>query len=225
MEIAPARELKVGRIVETTLDVVERCAVPAAIYVIAMTLVNGAIAYFGLGYSSGLQEVAKGALSFIFAIVATYLLVDAMLRRFDYIGKDTDDVIVAFALFSIVYSIAVGVGFLLIVFPGLYMMARWSVAQPTLIANGMGAFDAMKESWARTKGSEFPILIVILILIVVPAAIAFFIGTQFADDNAAGIAIAQLVSAISSMLGIAMGVALYRLIIVDTKMAEVRTFD
>ena len=42
-----------------------------------------------------------------------YLLLDAMLRKHGYIPPDADDAILAYAGFSIIYSLAVGLGFLL----------------------------------------------------------------------------------------------------------------
>lgn len=225
MDIAPARELKTGRVIETTLDVVERCAIPAAIFVVVLTLLNGTMAFFGLTYTSIAQQVSLAVAGFVIAVVAAYLLIDAMLRQHGYIQPDADDVIVSYAVFSVIYSLAVGVGFLLIIFPGLYLMARWSVAQPLLIAQVKGPIAAMKDSWERTRGSEFAILVAILVLVVVPGVISLLAGTQFEPDDPIGIGITQLISSASSMLGIGMAVALYRLIVVEREASEAKTFE
>ena len=37
-------------------------------------------------------------------------------------------------------------------------MARWSIAQPLLVARGDGVMAALGESWERTKDKEFQIL-------------------------------------------------------------------
>jgi len=224
MDIAPSRELKTGQLIEATLDIVERCAVPAALFVAALALANGAIAYFGQSYTSIPQEVAKGVAGFVAAVVAAYLLFDSMLRRHGFIQPDADDVILPYAGLSIVYSLAVGLGFLLIIFPGLFLMARWIVAQPLLIAQGKGVIASMKESWERTRGSEFAILVAVLVLIILPAIIGTVAGMQFGAEDPVGIAITQVISAVSSMLGIGMGVALYRLIVADRDAGTARTF-
>jgi hypothetical protein len=225
MNIAPARELKTGQVIEATLDIVERCVVPAAAFVVGLALANGAIAWFGLHYTSIAQQVAMGVAGFVVAVVAAYLLFDVMLRKLGFIQPDADDVIVPYALLSILYSLAVGLGFLLIIFPGLYLMARWSVAQPLLIAQGKGVIASMKESWERTRGSEFAILVAILVLVVLPGVISMFAGIQFEPDDPIGIAITQRVSSIASMAGIAMGVALYRLIVAERDASTARTFE
>lgn len=225
MDIAPSRELKTGKVIEGTFDVVERSAVPAAIFVVIMALANGAIAYFGVDYSSVPQQLAQTVIAFIVAIIAAYLLFDAMLRKSGFIREDADDVILPYAGLSILYSIAVGIGFLLIIFPGLYFMSRWSVAQPVLIAQGKGVIASMKDSWERTRGSEFAILVAVLVLVVLPGVASMLIGTQFEPDNLIGISVTQGLSAVASMLGIAMGVALYKLIVFDRDGGTAKTFE
>lgn len=225
MDIAPARELKTGRVIEATLDVVERCALPAVIFVAGLTVTNGAMAYFGLSYTSIAQQVALGGAGFVISVIATYLLLDAMLRRHGHIQPDADDAILAYAAFSIVYSLAVGLGLLLIVFPGLYLMARWSVAQALLLAQGKGPIEAMKDSWERTSGSEFAILVAIVVLVIVPGVISMLAATQFEPDDPLGIGLVQLISSAASLLAVAMSVALYRLIVVDRDSSAASTFD
>ncbi|WAT18583.1 glycerophosphoryl diester phosphodiesterase membrane domain-containing protein [Aurantiacibacter sp. MUD11] len=225
MEFQAARELKIGSIINATLDVIERNMVPALIFVMVVTAVNAAIAYLGLSYTSFTRELAKGAIAFVFAVAAAYVLFEVMLRKGNLVERKSDEELLGYALLSILYSLGVGIGFILIIFPGLYFMARWSVAQPLVIARGNGAIEAMKESWERTKGSEFSILIAIVILIIVPAAISFLVTTGFEPDDLLGITISQLISSASSMIGIAMGGALYRLIIAGPDGAMAKTFE
>ena len=70
MPVAPPRELKIGSIIEETLGVLERSSVPALLFVVALTLVNGATAYFGLEYTSFGQQAAKGVLGFTIGVAA-----------------------------------------------------------------------------------------------------------------------------------------------------------
>lgn len=225
MEIRPPRELKIGNIVNETFDVIENCAVPAIIFVLVLAAANSAIAYFGADYTSMTRELAKSAIAFVVGVCAAYALFEVMLRKSGLIERKAEEVILAYAGLSILYTLGVGLGLIIFIFPGLYFLARWSVAQPLLIARGTGIVDAMKQSWERTKGSEFAILVVVALLIVVPVAVSYLVSTGFEADDPLGIVIAQTISAISSMLAIGMGVALYRLIIARQDGITVKTFE
>jgi len=54
--------------------------------------------------------------------------------------------------FSMMYACAVGLGLLLFVMPGIYLLLRWALT-PYVIADGnICTFDAMRRSWALTSG-------------------------------------------------------------------------
>jgi hypothetical protein len=213
MPVAPPRELKIGSIVDETLGVLERCALPALIFVVVLTLLNGATAYFGLEYTSFGQEAAKGVLGFTVGVAGAYFLLEAMLRKTGFLGRDSEDAFLPYVGLSILYILGVGLGLILIILPGLFLMARWSVASPLVIVHGGGPIKAMQESWERTKGNEFPILVAIIILFGLLMAISIFASFQFEPEDPVGIIVTQFVSSATSLIGIAMGVALYGLIV------------
>jgi len=54
-------------------------------------------------------------------------------------------------------GVGIAIGFLLLVLPGIYLWARWSLVAPLVIGEGAGVSDAISESWARTQGLVAPV--------------------------------------------------------------------
>lgn len=77
---------------------------------------------------------------------------------------------------SIVMSVAVGFGFLLLVIGGIIMMLAWSVAVPVLVVEKTGVFGAFGRSAELTKGHRWAILglfVLVLLLSGVLSAATF----------------------------------------------------
>jgi len=210
--VAP-RELKIGAIIDKTLAVLERAAVPALIYFAALTVINGAITYFTLAMIAPLQALAIGLLKMVVGIVAGYLLLDAMVRKTGLRSGKGEDVFLTFFGLSLLSGLAVLVGFVLLIIPGLFLIARWSIAQPLVVARGDGVMQAFGESWARTRGNEFQILIAMLALFAVFLAIVIAATVLFEKTDIVGIVIGQVGSSAMSAVSLALGVALYGLIV------------
>lgn len=219
-----ARELKIGMIVEGTLGVLERCMVPALIFVVVVGLINAAATYYGLAYTTMTQQLAKGLFSMTISIVASYALLHTMLRKLGFLPQGTEDAFLPYIGLSVLYTLGVGLGFILIILPGLFLMARWSVASPLLLVRGKGVIKAMKDSWEQTKGNEFPIIIAVVLLMILFVGISFGAGIVFGPEDPVGLVIGQIASAIGSAIGIALGVALYRLIVIGRDEEAVQTF-
>ncbi len=226
MQVTPARDLKIGRILEVAFDIIEQNAVVAIAYIVILTAVTGAVAYFGVDYNSFVQEIGKQFITFLVGIVAAFLLLVAMLRKGGFLQRDADESFLPFVGLSFLTAIGVTIGFLLIIFPGLYLMSRWLLAPSVLVTKGSGVIDSMKESWERTGGSEFSILVVVLILIVVQVGGGFMATQSFGPTSPVGITIAQLLGAATSIVSTATGVALYKLLVADRDGAVMKkTFE
>jgi hypothetical protein len=213
MAIAATRDLKIGVIIDKTLGVLERTAVPALIYFAALTLVNGAITYFTGAMIAPLQVLAIQLLKMVVGIVAGYLLLDVMVRKTGLLSRKGDDAFMTFFGLSLLSGLAVFVGFILLVIPGLFLIARWSIAQPLVVARGDGVRQALGESWERTRGNEFQILIAMLALLVLFIAVVIAGTALFEKTDLIGIVVTQAGSSAISAVSLAMGVALYGLIV------------
>lgn len=58
---------------------------------------------------------------------------------------------VSLVLIGIPMTIAIGIGTLLLVLPGIYLAARWRLAVPILIARDADVIEAMRASWRETE--------------------------------------------------------------------------
>ncbi len=80
---------------------------------------------------------------------------------------------------GIVIGVAVAVGFLLLIVPGVYLALRWAVAAPVLVVEKAGIFAAMERSAGLTQNHRWGIfgLVVLYVLfaVVVQVVIALII--------------------------------------------------
>jgi hypothetical protein len=58
----------------------------------------------------------------------------------------------AVALASILAAIAIGIGLILLIIPGLILMTFWSLIVPWIVVGGSGAMDSFAKSWRTVKG-------------------------------------------------------------------------
>ena len=212
MPIPTPRSLKTGTVIDKSLGVLEVCARPALIFAVVVTAINAAVKYLTVEMVAPMDQLAIGLGTFAIGVVATYLLIDAMLGETGLRDRSEKDVFLPFVVLSILYTLGVLAGLFLIVIPGLVIMARWSLAQPMLMAQGLGAKRALGESWSRTSGAEIQILLAMLALLVVPIAVIIACGILFDPADAIGIVVSQLATSATTLVSAAMGVALYGLI-------------
>lgn len=221
MPVAPPRELKAGTIIDETLGVLERCAVPFLLFVVVLTLLNAGVGYYGLEYTSVTQQILKGILAFTVSVAGTYFLYEAVLARTGLRSRGADDAFLPFIGLAIITALAVMAGFVALILPGLYLIARWSVAAPVLIVGGKGPIKAMQDSWERTKGSDFSIFVAVLLFYGVPTLASIAMSVVFGPEDPLGIGLSQLASAVATALGVAMAVALYGRLIGGKEEAKV----
>ena len=212
MAIAAHRELKIGTIIDKALAVLERTATPALIFFVALTAVNFVIKYFTAN-ASPLSQLAAVPLQIVIAVFFSYQLLKTMIDRTGLRSRGDKDVFLPYFGLTVLYGLAVLVGFFLLILPALFLIARWSLAQPLVVARGDGVMKAFGESWEKTSGNEFQIIVAALLLVLVPQILSVVAGAMFAKDSLLGIGLSQALGSLGSVMGMAMGVALYGMII------------
>ena len=213
MATAPLpRDLRIGTIIDKTFGVVGRCLVPALIYLVILTALNSAIAYFSPSTAPVKAQLIGALLKFVVGVLGAYGLVEAMVRKTGLRSRTDNEALLPYLGMSVLYILGVMVGFIAVVFPGLFIMARWSIAQPLLVGRGDGPRQALGESWERTKGNEFQILIALLVLLILPLAITLACSLLFDKTDIVGIVVGQLAASAMGVLQLAMSVALYALL-------------
>jgi hypothetical protein len=76
----------------------------------------------------------------------------------------------AVAIASILASIGIAIGFILIIVPGLILLTYWSLIVPEIVIGGAGALESFGRSWRTVRGYAWNVfgtfILVFLILIV-----------------------------------------------------------
>jgi hypothetical protein len=212
MAVAAQRELKIGAIIDKALAVLERSAVPALIFLVTLTAVNCVIDYFTWD-AAPMSQLGVTPLRIVIGVFFSYNLLKVMVDRTGLRSRGDADVFLPYFGLTILYGLAVALGLILLVIPALFLIARWSLAQPLVVARGDGVMKAFGQSWERTSGNDFPIIIAVLVLVMIPMAIAVTAGLMLTKGTLIAIIVAQIATSVSSLLGLAMGVALYGMLI------------
>lgn len=214
----PPRELKIGTIIDKAIGVLDRSLVPALIYLAIMSAATSAISYFAPDQTDVVQQLVGALLKFVAGVVGAYLLLEAMVRRTGLRSPENRrgefDAFLPFLALSLLYIAGVILGFIVVILPGLIVMARWSIAQPLLIARGDRPREALGKSWELTKGNEFQILVAMVALYILPLAIMLAAGALFEKGDLVGIVVTQLAASAMSVIGTALSVGLYGLMVV-----------
>jgi len=87
-------------------------------------------------------------------------------------------------LTGIVAGIAIAIGFVLLIVPGLILLTWWAVFVPALVLEGLGLSDSLGRSRALVSGNFWPVLglIVVVILILIGASIVLSLILVPLDD-------------------------------------------
>jgi len=111
----------------------------------------------------------------------------------------------------------IGLGYLLLLLPGLYLAARTSAAMGMAAVEHSGLFASIAGSWTRTRGSVWPLVMVYAILLfpvialMVGLFVAQYIEYHFNDESIEVSVIANLAFGAVTMAGWAVAAAVYRL--------------
>jgi uncharacterized membrane protein len=124
----------------------------AVIGLILSALVQGALVRATISYSNGerasFADSARTGLSMVFPLIGLAILL----------------------------ALAVGIGFMFLLVPGIILYVMWSVATPALVAERTGVFAAFGRSRALTKGARWKVFGVELIIVLVWWAISAVVG-------------------------------------------------
>ena len=114
------------------------------------------------------------------------------------------------ALASILASIGIGIGFILIIVPGLILLTFWSLLVPEIVIGGAGALESFGRSWRTVRGYAWRVfgtfILVFLILIaaeIVLSAIFLFLPygwRSFIADLISGALVAPFLAAVVTLI-------------------------
>jgi hypothetical protein len=90
--------------------------------------------------------------------------------------------------FGILFAIAVAIGFLLLIVPGLILLTIWSVGAPAIVVERIGPVEAFGRSRRLVKGegwSVFATLLVVLLIVIGVGIVLAIIATPIGDGETA----------------------------------------
>ena len=171
----------------------------------------------------------------IFSLFGTFLLQAALVKavqdvrdgRVDLDFGQTVSAALPFvgsvALASILASIAIGIGFLLIIIPGLILLTFWSLIVPWIVLGGAGAMESFGRSWRTVRGYAWNVFgtYVLTFLIWIAAGIVLsvillalpYAWRNFISSVVSGTLVAPFVALVVTLV-------YYRLTAAHGKMAE-----
>lgn len=83
-------------------------------------------------------------------------------------------------LAGLLAGIGVALGFVLLIAPGLFLLARWSVVTPAIVLEGRSAVEALGRSWELVRGKTWTALgVVVVTLLVAAVANGVIVGLLF----------------------------------------------
>ncbi|HEV8460184.1 MAG TPA: hypothetical protein VGQ38_05690 [Gaiellaceae bacterium] len=139
---------------------------------------------------------AVGAIgAFIVAIVGLYLVQAALVQAVADVRDGRADLSLTMTLASVVDQlgsilvasilggIAIGIGLLLLLAPGLYLLTIWSVIIPVIVLEGVGALDSFGRSRELVRGYGWTVFGVILITVLINFAVHIVLAIVLSGLN------------------------------------------
>ena len=117
---------------------------------------------------------------------------------------------------SILLGIGVGIGFILIIIPGLFLLTIWSVAAPSLVIERKGVFAAFGRSRELVRGHGWQVFGVILVVFALSIIVSIIAAILASGLGTVGVAIAQwildiLLAPFTALIGAVLYFSLRRL--------------
>ncbi len=162
--------------------------VSAALIVFLPVAVLAAI-FSNSGAGSLLVSIVSIVASFWFTGVVVKLVQDVQDGRLDAslgeLFNSVTPVLFPLILLGIVAGIGIGIGFVLLIVPGLILITIWSVAAPALVLERTGVFESLGRSRALVRGNGWQVFGVIVAIFAITIVLAIIIGAIGAIGDSA----------------------------------------
>jgi hypothetical protein len=200
---ATGNRIEAGRVIGEAFDTYGKYFAP---------LLGGAVILIGIaGLINGLLRSTD---SFILGLLGSIVTLVATVLYTGYVVKLVQDVrdgrldqsmselfsaaapfIVTLILNGILYGLAVGIGLVLLIVPGLILITIWAVVAPSIVVENRGVIEAFGRSRELVRGNGwnvfFAILLAFLVLVAVYIVLAL-IGAAIGGD--AGLIVGSVIA-------------------------------
>lgn len=153
------------------------------------------------------------ALIVVVSVLASYFLLSTMLESRGML-PNAGTRIWAYIGISILSALGTGLGFLLLIVPGIIVMVRWSAAPSFLLSERGGIVQSLGDSWEATRGSGWPIFFAGLVLFIGFAVVAGIVGAfgGMVNVDPVSTSFSSMFDALGNAITIAFGVAVFSLV-------------
>ncbi len=207
---ASIERLDIGQAIQDVLNVLVRNIGPFALLGVLLAGVPAALVAVGrlLGTVDGgytILVILGGAVSLvtrpilagavIFQAVRTLDGNPASLGEYLAAGRRRWGTMLGLTIWS---GLLIGVGFIFLIVPGIYLALRWAVAGPAVVFGGRGIQDSMDLSAKVTTGRRWAMLLLYVIVFV--ALVVFATVLNFAEEGLAAASSKVLATALINPL-------------------------
>jgi hypothetical protein len=191
-----AKRIAVGDVIGETFSIYRDNVGPLLGSAIAVFVVVGLLA----GILQGVGGVTLGLLAAALRLAGHALYTGFVVklvqdvrdgRRDETVGElfsAAAPFILALIGFGVLFGIAVTIGFVLLIVPGLILITFWSVGAPAIVVEGIGPIEAFGRSWRLVRGnawSVFGTLLVVLLIVIGIGIVLAAIATPIGDGEVA----------------------------------------
>lgn len=189
----PSNKISVGDVLNETFSTYSQNFVPLIGAAIVVFVIVGVIA----GLLDNADSVVLHLLAAIVRLAGTALFTGFVVklvadvrdgRRDQSVGdlfNSAAPAIGPLIIFGILFGLAVGIGLVLLIVPGLILLTIWSVGAPAIVAEGAGPIEAFGRSWSLVRGSGWSVfgtLVVVLLIVIVIQFIFAAIATPISNS-------------------------------------------
>lgn len=174
-----------------------------------------------MGPSLGLSPAAAGLLSLLVSLAGLVVVAGAM-RTF--VTQDTETIpgerftrnlgwmLVNLVIGGIAFGIVVGIGFVLLVVPGLFLLVSLFFWGFYVVVEDQNFVEGFRNSWALTRGNRLVLFALGVLVAVIGLVVSWTFGiVQFVGPGGwVGLLVTQIGSAFASVFGLATAARTYR---------------
>lgn len=193
MEASGSR-VDVGRVLREAFETYRRFAAP---------LLGGALVVLGIaGVIKGVLE-ASGGIALVLLGLIVYIAAGVLYTGYVVkLVQDTRDgrmhhsveelyesaapYLGTLILNGLLAAIAIGIGFVLLIVPGLILITIWAVVAPAIVVENVGAIGAFGRSRELVRGHEWPVfgsIVLAYLAVLIVSFVSAGIGDAIADDT------------------------------------------
>jgi hypothetical protein len=194
------RKLDIGSVFERVFAIYRdqfTLLIPAALVLfVPVAILNGLVLSTGSILGSLLAAAIAAVATYWYQGMVVSAAEDILDGRRDHslgsLLRSTTPVIAPLFGAGLLAGIAVAIGFVLLIVPGLYLLTIWAVIAPVIVLERAGVFESFGRSRHLVKGNGWQVFGVIVILFLLGFVIQLIIGAAI-DDSFALLALADLI--------------------------------